>query len=283
MSRKSATGPLVRKGASFPFQIAAVAWVDLLGYGAMISEAGFNPMHPKAHAAIRRIRAFHEQVASSSKRAFPTLVMNDGAVAYRDLSIRSHSVTQEFIVNAWNLFSAIRESELAAGYPGPRMVIAAGFRMRGRRAGMDQTAGHFGDLMLRFREKRIGAEEAIREASRMTRSFDVIPQLQANFAFTKAYVAESSGKAAGLGGSHCYIDLAFLNAPFPQWLGEPVLWKNAGLKMEATFAPLTNAPKWQHAKNSPRDALQVAQHLVGDEDVLGALQKAPRQSSREGL
>jgi len=35
-------GPLVRKGYTFAFQTAAVCWLDLLGYGASIAEAGFN-------------------------------------------------------------------------------------------------------------------------------------------------------------------------------------------------------------------------------------------------
>jgi hypothetical protein len=198
--------PLIRKGATFPFKTAAVAWVDLLGYGAMISDARFNPLHSKASAAIKRLRAFHQQVAECSKRSFPTLVMNDGAVAYRDLSLRTNSVTHEFIVNSWEMFTAIKNAELAAGHPGPRMIIAAGFRMRGRRARIDQTAGHFGDLMARYQAKKISAAQAITEASRITRSLDVIPQLQANFAFTKAYVAESEGKAGGFAGPNCFVD-----------------------------------------------------------------------------
>jgi len=57
MMKSSATrNPLVRKSASFPFQVAVVCWIDLLGYGAMIAEAGFNPLHPKAAAAMQRLR-----------------------------------------------------------------------------------------------------------------------------------------------------------------------------------------------------------------------------------
>lgn len=132
-------GPLVRKSATFPFATAAVAWVDLLGYGGMIAEAEFNPLHERAAAAIKRLRTFHSIVAEKSGRAFPTLVMNDGAAGYRDLSMRARSVTHEFIVNSWDLFTSLKASEAAAGHPGPRMVIAAGFRMRGRRAGLDQV------------------------------------------------------------------------------------------------------------------------------------------------
>src|SRR6266404_1927913 len=116
--------PLVRKSASFPFQIAVVCWVDLLGYGAMIAEADFNPLHPKASEAMQRLRRFHEIVASHSFRHFPTLVMNDGAAAYRDLSLRSRGPTYDFLMRAWKLFSNIKDDENARGLPGARVVLA---------------------------------------------------------------------------------------------------------------------------------------------------------------
>ena len=94
-------GPVVRKSASFPFQVAIVCWIDLLGYGAMIAEADFNPLHGKATEAMRRLRRFHQVVAAHSFRLFPTLVMNDGAAAYRDLSLRSRGPTHDFLMRAW--------------------------------------------------------------------------------------------------------------------------------------------------------------------------------------
>lgn len=278
--------PAVRKGAIFPFQVSAVAWVDLLGYGRMIADAHFNPLHPKSEIALKRLRAFHRVVSENSSRAFPTLVMNDGAAAYRDLSMRSSSVTYQFIVNAWNLFQAISKVEANAGHPGPRMVISTGFRMRGRRAGMDQSAGHFASVMERFQVGKITAEQAIREASRITRSFDVIPQLQANFAFTKAYVAESSGKGGGLAGARCFLDLAFFDEVLPPWIKlEPAItWNDERLGLEAEFAPIADLPKFRHRAGEPvglRDGLQIAQHLAGGVDVLAALHSQPRLSPRD--
>ncbi|WP_171946452.1 hypothetical protein [Hyphomicrobium sp. CS1GBMeth3] len=58
--------PIVGKGTSFPFQVSVACWIDLLGYGRMISEAGFNPLHPKAKDAIKRIRRFHCRSQRSS-------------------------------------------------------------------------------------------------------------------------------------------------------------------------------------------------------------------------
>lgn len=288
MARGTRTNsPTIRKGATFPFAVSAVAWIDLLGYGAMIAEAGFNPLHEKAAAAIKRLRGFHAIVSANSKRAFPTLVMNDGAAAYRDLSVRARSPTHEFVCNAWKLFCAVRESEAEKEYPGARMVIAPGFRMRGRRAGIDHSSGHFASILQRYEKGKITDQQAIREATTISRSFDVVPQLQANFAFTKAYVAESSGKNAGLAGARCFIDLAFFEGPPPPWikLGPEIEWTNEGLSLTAKFAPILDLPIWCHPEGGPtevRDGLQLAQHLAGGFDVLKALRDAPRRSHRVG-
>src|SRR5215469_632845 len=94
-------GPLVAKGVVFHFQVCAVCWFDLLGYGAMIADADFNPLHPKASEALARLRRFHAIVALNSGRSFRTLVMNDGAAAYRDLSLRGSDATLDFLERCW--------------------------------------------------------------------------------------------------------------------------------------------------------------------------------------
>src|SRR6266404_4358854 len=176
--------------------------IDLLGYGAMIAEADFNPLHPRASQAMKRLRDFHSIVALHSERNFPTLVMNDGAAAYRDLSFRSREPTYEFLIRAWNLFTNINEEEKKQGLPGAREVLDTGFRMRGRRAGMDARASHFQSVMHRFQSGHVNGRQAIREVANIQQSFDVVPQLQAIFAFSKAYVANSSGTRGGLAGAN---------------------------------------------------------------------------------
>lgn len=279
MNSSAKRSPLVRKNATFPFQVAIVCWIDLLGYGAMIAEADFSPLHPKASEAMKRLRRFHEIVASHSSRHFPTLVMNDGAAAYRDLSLRSRAPTHDFLTRAWNLFNSIKRDENAAGLPGARMVLATGFRMRGRRAGIDATASQFKSLMGRYQNGDIGADQAIREAASIRQSLDVIPQLQANFAFTKAYVAESGGKKAGLPGANFYVDLILFDTPTPPWVvtGKTVKWSNKKLRMKAAFAPILDFPPYKHVEGGPlgiRDGLQIAQQLTHDPDVLRALRAA---------
>jgi hypothetical protein len=278
-------GPLVSRGTRFPFQIAVACWADLLGYGAMIAEAGFNPLHPKASEALRRLRRFHEIVASHSSRNFPTLVMNDGAVAYRDLSLRSRAPTHDFLMRAWNLFNSIKNEEKVSSFPGARMVLATGFRMLGRRAGIDARASHFKSVMHRYQNKNISAEQAIREAANIQQSFDVIPRLQANFAFAKAYVAESSGAKGGLAGARFFVDLSLFETPTPAWVTkeETVEWVNETLGMRVSFAPILDLPAFTQAEiqvaggaRGIRDGLQIAEHLTQDPNVLTALRTAQK-------
>jgi hypothetical protein len=283
----SKRSPAVGKSTFFPFQTAAASWIDLLGYGGMIAEAGFNPLHPRADQAIRRLRRFHRLVAHHSRRAFPTLVMNDGAVAYRDLSYRTRWVTYEFLQDSWQLFEAINAAERQAGDPGARMVLATGFRMRGRRDGLDAVSAQFSDIIGLVKSGRISLEQAIGRAARIRSNFDVVPQLQANFAFTKAYVAEQSGSRAGLGGANFFVDLSLFPRPLPTWLdiGEVTSWSDARLGLTADFAALRSLPFGREVVNTPNgqveggpegilDGLQVAQQLANDKDVLTALRRA---------
>lgn len=273
------SGPLIGKSRSFPFQISVACWIDLLGYGRMISEAEFNPLHLKSKDALRRLRRFHEVVASHSARHFPTLVMNDGAVAYRDLSLRSRSVTHDFLVRGWNLFKDIRAAEAALDFPGARMVLACGFRMRGRRAGLDASNQHLRSIVARVQNGDIDGEQAIREAASMRPTFDVVPQLQANFAFTKAYVAESSGSRGGLPGANFYVDLTIFEKITPDWivLGPEITWADTRLALSASFAAVLDLPASKHLAAGPSDildGLQIAQRLARNPNVLHALQEA---------
>lgn len=275
--------PLVGKNVTFPFQVGIVCWADLLGYGAMIAAAEFNPLHRKSSEALSRLRRFHAIVAAHSARYFPTLVMNDGAAAYRDLSLRSRGPTYDFLMRAWELFSHIKRDENDRGLPGARMVLATGFRMRGRRAGIDATAKHFRSVMRRYQDGEIGAEQAIREAANIRQPFDIVPQLQANFAFSKAYVAERSGTKGGLGGANCFVDLTIFDTPTPAWIvrGDIVRWSNEQLSMRASFAPILSFPRAKHVEGGPlgiRDGLQVAQELTQDPNVLSALRKARKSN-----
>ncbi|PSH62620.1 hypothetical protein CU102_24935 [Phyllobacterium brassicacearum] len=162
---------VVSKSVRFPSKVSVSCWIDLLGYGEMISASGFNPLHPDAREALARIRTFHHIVAEHSAKYFPTLVLNDGAVAYRDLSLRARSPTHDFLVRAWQMFEAVRSEGIKNGHPGPRMVLACGFRMLGRRAGLDASRDHFKSIVDRLQSGKISAQKAVRQAASMRPRF----------------------------------------------------------------------------------------------------------------
>lgn len=117
----------------------------------------------------------------------------------------------------------------------------------------------------------------MREAAMHRPYSDIMPQLQANFAFTKAYLAERSGAQGGLPGPKFYVDLALLDvARPPSWIQmcEPVEWAQPDLGLSARFAAVSNlasSPKVD-SNEGFSNGLTVARALVPSNDVLAALQ-----------
>jgi len=140
-------------------------------------------------------------------------------------------------------------------------------------------ASHFQSAMRRYQENIISAKQAIREAAHIRQSFDIVPQLQANFAFSKPYVADRSGTKGGLGGANFYIDLALFDSPTRGWLvlGETVNWSYDRLRIKASFAPILDIrPVKEGGPLGIRDGLEVAKHLTQDPKVLDALRAAQK-------
>jgi hypothetical protein len=280
-------GPAISRAraAGLPFSISAAAWVDLLGYGSMIGEAELNPVDPRAKIAVTRLRAFHRIVAEHSGRHFKTLVINDGAVAYRDLSLRSNGITHDFLQRSFLLFDAISELERRNGWPGARMVVAAGFRARGSRRGIDAAAARVERILERMAAGVIAPEQAVREAGSIQRYSDDIPQLQANFAFTRAYVADAGGSSAGLGGPRMFVDTAlFAGGKTPPWVtaGPLIPFQEPRLGLQCTFAPVTGleAPGRGEGLSIPglRDGLEIGE-AIAPTLSLRKLIKAARETS----
>jgi hypothetical protein len=277
-TRPRRTHPPIASGRArnLPFQVAIVCWVDLLGYGGMIGAADFNPIAPQAKAAITRLRAFHRIVAEHSARNFRTLVINDGAVAYRDLSLRSSGVTYDFLKRAHALFTALNESERRNGWYGARMVLATGFRAKGSRRAIDAASGQLDSILQRMAAGQLDPAEAVREAASIERYFDVLPQLQANFAFTKAYLADAGGSKKGLGGARLFVDTAIFDGGVPPWVlhEDLVAFADDRLGLSAGFAPVTGLlPPGHSTSNVPgiRDGLQVADAIAPTKMVRDAI------------
>lgn len=240
--RRPATISRSRAGA-LPFCISATAWVDLLGYGSMIADAELNPIDPRAKAAVARLRAFHRIFAEHSGRHYKTLVINDGAVAYRDLSLRDNGVTHDFLQRSQQLFHAISENEQRNSWPGARMVVGVGFRARGSRRGIDDVERRVGMILTELTAGNIDAAEAVRQAASIQRYSDGIPQLQASFAFTRSYVADSAGSRAGLGGPNMFVDTAiFEGGNPPTWVrcGAAIPFREERLAIECSFVSVTS-------------------------------------------
>lgn len=287
--------PLVGMKTHFPFQVAICAWVDLLGYGAEIKKAHYNPLDPQAKAAVKRIRQFHQVVADHSLRDFPTLVMNDGATAYRDLSYRTRWTTYDFVQRSYRLFEDIQSMERNLGEPGARMVVAVGFRLRGRASQSSELRGRYvKSLISAVHDNKMSVDEAITRASKFRRNFDLIPQLQANFAFTKAYIAEQSGSKGGLGGPRFFLDDLTLDFGKLEnndvGVTEVIKWNAETYGLGATFLAVDrvrsakqteqrNGRTHNHGPPSFRNALEIARYLSGDQKVLEALRKAKKENS----
>ena len=163
--------------------------------------------------------------------------INDATAFFHDLTPRTNAVTYDFLSRSIEVFEKVNSVELSQKQPGARMIIAVGPRIRitGVATG---DVGHKKSIIKRVQDKIITAEQGIHEAFRSGPIAGFVPQLQANFAFTKTYVADQMGSKAGLGGPNCYIDLCFFAEKIPNWIefrrNQP--WSITG--MSTTFGEL---------------------------------------------
>jgi hypothetical protein len=207
--------------------VSLAFWMDLRGYGAMLNKSGFDPTCPDAKLAIERLRRFQETIASHSQTTFPTLVINDGAVAYRDVGLTVTDRAWPFIRRCWNLYQATTEADRQFKGDGLRGVLATGLRARGSNRGILAQNGAVAEIINDLADGRITKDEAVRAASRVRRINDIVPQLQANFAFARAYTAEQGGSKGRLIGSRFYLETRLLRDGVPSWMiaGDPIHWE----------------------------------------------------------
>jgi hypothetical protein len=205
----------------------------------MLREARFNPNDPKAKQAVGRMRAFHRTVAAAASRYFPAMPINDGAAFFRDLSERTRSVTYDFLQQAIQIYQTVNEVDKKGGSPGARMIIGAGFRLRSQGV-LKMSPGYKENIFSRVESGKISVTQAVHEAFRNRPVCGFVPELQANFAFTKAFLADEDGSRAGLGGATCYIDLALFEKELPHWIkfSRQIEWSTPG--MSATFGEFSS-------------------------------------------
>ncbi|WP_336853030.1 hypothetical protein [Pseudescherichia vulneris] len=255
-------------------ETSAVTWIDLLGYGAMLRQVGFDPTEELAQKALQRLNEFHDIINKHTKKASPTLILNDGAAIHRDLSPRANSVTFEFLYSSWILHNHIKQNELSKGYPGPRTVLATGFRYRKHGNIKHLIDGVGKHIVNRFKDGEISIEHAVYSALAIRSQVGLVPELQANFAFSKAYLAESSGSKNGFEGANFFVDLNVFTDKIPAWidLDEPFKWEVDG--MQAHFSKV-NGISLAEAKYSNfhgiKDAFEIAEDLSNSEEIVKKL------------
>ena len=121
-----------------------------------------------------------------------------------------------------------------AGYYGARMVLASGLNMKMRRDGVKEvTKKRAETLIYQVENGEMDSRTALYKAVSFPTYFNNIPSLQANFAFSRAYIAEGQGKQAGFEGNHLFIDTSIFSA-VPDWLkySKTIHWEYPGLGTE---------------------------------------------------
>lgn len=253
-------GSYIAKGKQkhFKYSVYLVGWIDLLGYGSMLRECEFDPSAESAKSAINRLELFHSTLHEEADRLMPIMQINDGAVLWRELSLRTPSVTFDFLKRAIHLFEKVNAVDLDAGYYGARMVLATGIHMKMGRAGArEENDKNVKWLIHEVEAGKKDFQTAIYEAASFTSFFNNTPSLQANFAFSKAYIAEGQGTKAGFEGNHLFIDTAIFSDTIPEWLkfDKTVHWEYPGLTTD--FIQYSSIDVETANKTSGRGVLQT--------------------------
>jgi hypothetical protein len=258
------------KGSIRKFEVAACAWIDLLGYGNMLVDVEYDPTTQEAIKPVERLYNYHSFISTFSNSHFPMLAMNDGVVIFKDLSPRTNSVTYDFISRCIKLFDGVNRLDLSQGFYGARMIIATGFRVRvGKISVSESNKGK--SLLTKINKKSISVTQAIYEALAARPSFGVVPELQGNFAFTKAYLVDRTGSKGGFGGNNCYIDYNFFaHKTPPDWITfeNVIQWTEKGLKGNfGKFLSIDSEKAGELKFKGLLDTYDVAKNITNDNEV----------------
>ena len=257
-----------------------VAWIDLLGYGQMLRDCNYDPTSKKAAEAVHRLEVFHEISLKHSCPAFQFFQINDGIVAWRELSIRTSSVTEDFIKRSIEFFNDVSEKEKKLGFPGPRMVIATGISMKMKTNNAAIAKKRAEALIESVNNGEITVEEAIYKASSLKSYCNAVEVLQANFAFSRAVKAEESGTKGGLPGNNIYIDMNIFKTSKIKCLDldTPFLWdKEKGL--ETHFSRIIGYSEKQfneYRENEISSTIDISKKLLNlnkEKKVINRLKK----------
>jgi hypothetical protein len=221
---------ITKKGSKRKVEVSICAWIDLLGYGSMLTESQFDPTVELSLKAIERLEVFHRIASKHSHRRFNIHALNDGLIISMDISPRTQKVTSDFVKRVIHLQDEINKVDKELGYYGARTIIATGFRIRYSEKIVSES-GIKKVILKRLDEGTLTPIEAVNMAMKSRPYFGVIPELQANFAFTKAYLVDNEGSKGGFAGPNCFIDLSIFSNPLPNYISfsEYINWNKSGL------------------------------------------------------
>lgn len=261
-----------RMGSKRAIEVAICYWVDLLGYGSMLKDVEFNPLSDNSKISVDRLKSFHNIIRNNSKaKIFNSLALNDGAIFYRDLSPRSKSVTFDFLNRAYKVHKSINEQEKELGLPGCRSVVAVGFRVRDKNYVKDDLKNGIGQYLIeQVKSNTMSSEEAILKALAIKPCYDVIPDLQANFAFTKAYLADDAGSKGGFEGNNFFVDSSIFSDVIPNFIKVSEVTSKLDIKgLDQPFFKVLEFENFaiNHVNKELLDAFEVAERLTNNDRI----------------
>lgn len=266
--------PKTGRGTKRLYEVACVAWFDLLGYGSMLEKVNFDPTTSLADNALKRLNDFHHFSSKHACRYFRIHAINDGIIVFNDMSPRSNTKTFEFIDRLLKLFLEFNKFEKANGFPGARMVISTGFRVRIKEQVIQDEQKRLSNIFKRVANEIIGLPQAINEAFRARPYFAYLPELQANFAFTKSYLVDNAGSRSGFGGPNCYIDLALFNSDKIDWLEFDGIINWEGMGMKARYGKLKKFDRHLAINQKYKeilDAFDIAKNISAQDNITNIL------------
>ncbi|MBX3615916.1 hypothetical protein [Nitrosomonas sp.] len=275
-NRKIRSQPKTAMGTRRAVEISACLWMDLLGYGEMLRKSNFDLTLPESLIAIERLFLFQDVISSHSSRLFTTVVLNDGCVMQRRLTPRSKSVTYDFLRRAYCLHQVVNSVEAKNNFPGVRSVVAVGFRYRRTSDNKTQLVQNVGKKYCdKVKSGELSLEEAVFKALTFTPSFDLVPELQANFAFSKAYIADSKGSKGGFGGANFFLDVNMLPKNLPKWIryDEVVELKEEGIGGKFLKVSEMDLLPGETENHDLPDAFDIATAITGSTDTAILLKK----------
>jgi len=271
IKEKRRTAPNTVKGSRRLYEVNAAVWFDMLGYGSMLEKSNFDPTKQESISALQRLRDFHAIAARHSSKHFHITAINDGIIAVKDLSPRAKSVTAAFIARALSFYTDFNKHDISNGYPGGRMVIATGFRVREIRDIAIPEHEQIKSIKKRLKDRQITVDQAINEAYKVRPHFGLLPEIQANFAFTKAYLVDNAGSKGGFGGAKCYLDLALFQKDELEGLTFSRIVEFEQMGIKGRFGELSFYDKEIVKEQDFSDAFEIAHRISEQEDVANLL------------